>query len=81
MSFKELKDKVLEAKSYITEELEEFELPSAIDVTRITDAIKKHKLSIDDVVTAIQNFAEDRDFHKSLDNIYGKEVEILDELD
>ena len=78
MSFKELKDKVLEAKSYITEE---FELPSAIDVTRITDAIKKHKLSIDDVVIAIQNFAEDRDFHKSLDNIYGKEVEILDELD
>jgi len=81
MSFKEMKDKVLEAKSYITEELEEFELPSAIDVTRITDAIKKHKLSIDDVVIAIQNFAEDRDFHKSLDNIYGKEVEILDELD
>ena len=81
MSFRELKDKVLEAKSYITEELEEFELPSAADVTRITDAIKKHKLSIDDVVTAIQNFAEDRDFHNSLDNIYGKEVEILDELD
>jgi len=81
MSIKEWKDKVLEAKSYITEELEEFELPSAIDVTRITNAIKKHKLSVDDVVTAIQNFAEDRDFHNSLDNVYGKEVEILDELD
>jgi len=81
MSIKEWKDKVLEAKSYITEELEEFELPSAIDVTRITNAIKKHKLSVDDVVNAIQNFAEDRDFHNSLDNVYGKEVEILDELD
>jgi hypothetical protein len=81
MSIKEWKDKVLEAKSYITEELEEFELPSAIDVNRITNAIKKHKLSVDDVVTAIQNFAEDRDFHNSLDNVYGKEVEILDELD
>ncbi len=81
MSIKEWKDKVLEAKSYITEELEEFELPSAIDVNRITNAIKKHKLSVDDVVNAIQNFAEDRDFHNSLDNVYGKEVEILDELD
>jgi hypothetical protein len=81
MSIKEWKDKVLEVKSYITEELEEFELPSAIDVTRITNAIKKHKLSVDDVVNAIQNFAEDRDFHNSLDNMYGKEVEILDELD
>jgi len=81
MSIKEWKDKVLEAKSYITEELEEFELPSAIDVNRITNAIKKHKLSVDDDVNAIQNFAEDRDFHNSLDNVYGKEVEILDELD
>lgn len=81
MSFRELKNKVLEAKTYITEELEDFELPSAIDVGRITDAIREHKLSVDDVVTAIQNYVDERDFHKSLDNIYGKEVEILDELD
>ncbi len=72
---------IKEWKEMVAEKLEEVEIPSAADVTRITDAIKKHKLSIDDVVTAIQNFAEDRDFHKSLDNIYGKEVEILDELD
>ena len=72
---------IKEWKEMVAEKLEEFELPSAVDVTRITDAIKKHKLSIDDVVTAIQNFAEDRDFHNSLDNMYGKEVEILDELD
>jgi len=72
---------IKEWKEMVAEKLEEFEIPSSADVTRITDAIKKHKLSIDDVVTAIQNFAEDRDFHKSLDNIYGKEVEILDELD
>ena len=72
---------IKEWKEMVAEKLEEFEIPSAADVTRITDAIKKHKLSIDDVVIAIQNFAEDRDFHNSLDNIYGKEVEILDELD
>jgi hypothetical protein len=50
-------------------------LPDDDGLTKVSQAMKKHDLTLDEVLRAIQIYVNDRDFQKALDEHYNNLVD------